>query len=108
MIDALGLEEGQTSTSFQSRLGSRPWIRPYTDQVLPELAKRGVRRLAVYCPAFVADCLETLEEVGIRLRADWQALGGEDFWLAPCLNDEPVFAEAIAGWIRARAPKPTS
>ena len=67
---------------------------------------RGVRRLAVLCPAFVADCLETLEEVGIRLRDDWLALGGEELWLAPCPNSDARFAEAVAGWIRKRGPGP--
>jgi ferrochelatase len=52
--------------AFQSRLGRVPWIKPYTDQVLPELAQRGVKRVAVMCPAFVADCLETVEEIGLR------------------------------------------
>ena len=76
------------------------------DELMAELAERGVRRLAVFCPSFVADCLETLEEVGIRLRADWHALGGKDFWLAPCPNGDAGFAEAVAGWIRRRVPAP--
>ncbi len=106
LVAALGLDPAQTSTSFQSRLGSTPWIEPHTDQLIAELQARGVRRLAVLCPAFVADCLETLEEIGIRLRRDWRALGGEDLWLAPCPNGDPRFAEAVAGWIRRRAPGP--
>jgi ferrochelatase len=100
----LGLDPDRTTTSFQSRLGNTPWIEPYTDQILGELYEAGARRLAVLCPAFVADCLETLEEVGIRLRADWLALGGEDLWLAPCPNSDPRFADAVAGWIRRRSP----
>ena len=66
---ALELSPQQHSSAFQSRLGRTPWIRPYTDHVLPELAGSGVRRLAVLCPSFVADCLETLEEIGLRARA---------------------------------------
>ena len=100
---ALGLAPEKHSTAFQSRLGRTPWIRPTTDEVLPELAARGVRRLAVLCPAFVADCLETLEEIGIRARATWESLGGEAFELIPCLNADPVWARAVADWMRERA-----
>lgn len=103
---ALGLEREQTSSAFQSRLGPTPWIQPFTDEALPRLRERGVQRLAVFCPSFVADCLETLEEVGIRLREQWRELGGEALWLAPCLNGDPRFAEAIAAWIRRREPAP--
>jgi ferrochelatase len=100
---ALALEAERHSSSFQSRLGRIPWIRPYTDQVLLELASRGIRRLAVLCPSFVADCLETLEEVGIRARQQWMNAGGEDFLLIPSLNSDPSWAEAVAGMIRERA-----
>jgi ferrochelatase len=102
---ALALEAERHCSSFQSRLGRIPWIRPYTDQVLLELASRGVRRLAVLCPSFVADCLETLEEVGIRARQQWMEAGGEDFLLIPSLNSEPRWAEAVAGMIRDHAQK---
>jgi len=101
--EALGLDATHTSVAFQSRLGPRPWIQPFTDVVLPELADRGVKRLAVFCPSFVADCLETLEEIGIRLREQWGDLGGESLWLSPCPNGDPRFARAVAGWIRRRA-----
>ncbi len=108
LIDALALDRAKTSSAFQSRLGPRPWIQPFTDVVLPDLAEKGVRRLAVFCPSFVADCLETLEEVGIRLRDQWLSLGGEELWLAPCPNGDERFALAVAGWIsrRVRAPHP--
>ena len=98
---ALGLEPDQYSVSFQSRLGPRPWIRPFTDEVLPTLSERGVKRLAVFCPSFVADCLETLEEIGIRLREQWTEDGGDALWLSPCPNGDQGFAEGVAGWIRA-------
>jgi ferrochelatase len=104
LIAALELEATQTSTAFQSRLGPRPWIQPFTDVVLPELADQGIRRLAIFCPSFVADCLETLEEIGIRLREQWHSLGGEALWLAPCLNGDERFARAVAEWISRRAP----
>jgi ferrochelatase len=100
---ALEIDDGRHSISFQSRLGRIPWIRPYTDHVLPELAAQGARRLAVLCPSFVADCLETLEEIGIRARQQWEELGGEDFLLVPCLNSEPRWAETLAGMIRDHA-----
>ncbi len=100
LAEALGLGAGACSTAFQSRLGFTPWIRPYTDRVLPELRRRGVSRLAVACPSFVSDCLETLEEIGIRGRAQWRALGGEALELVPCLNAEPIFVETLAGWLR--------
>ena len=86
----------RTSTSFQSRLGRTPWIRPYTDLVLPELAAAGVRRLAVLCPSFVADCLETVEEIGIRARDQWRGLGGEELLRVDCPNAHPTWVEAVA------------
>jgi ferrochelatase len=91
----LGLAAGSWSVSFQSRLGRTPWIRPYTDLVLPELAARGVKRLAVFCPAFVADCLETLEEIGLRAEAQFRAAGGERLALVPSLNATPAWADAV-------------
>jgi ferrochelatase len=81
----------RTTISFQSRLGRAVWIRPYTDIVLPELARRGVKRVAVFCPAFVADCLETLEEIGMRAEADFKAAGGEALRLVPSLNAHPAW-----------------
>lgn len=100
LATALGLSRGAYSVSFQSRLGRTPWIKPYTDVVLPELAARGVRRLAVACPSFVADCLETLEEIGMRARAQWRELGGEELQLVPCLNAHPLWIESLARMIR--------
>jgi ferrochelatase len=92
----LGLPPERHSVSFQSRLGRTPWIRPYTDHVLPELANAGKKRLAVICPAFVADCLETLEEIGIRAKDQWRSLGGEDLLLITSLNAEPAWIDAVA------------
>jgi ferrochelatase len=98
---ALDLAPDAHGTAFQSRLGRTPWIRPYTDLLLPELARRGVSRLAVMCPSFVADCLETLEEIGIRGREQWRELGGEELLLVPSLNADPAWVEGVAGWLRA-------
>ncbi len=104
----LGLPPGQTTVSFQSRLGRTPWLKPYTDLLLGELAGKGVRRLAVLCPAFVADCLETLEEIGIRARADFLRAGGEALTLVPSLNAHPAFVRALVQLVReAQAPSST-
>jgi ferrochelatase len=101
----LGLASDAWSISFQSRLGRTPWIKPYTDQVIPALAKQGVRKLAVFCPAFVADCLETLEEIGIRARADFQAAGGERLELMTSLNAEPVWVAAVEQLVSESLPR---
>jgi len=95
LADYLQLDTSRYSTAFQSRLGKTPWIKPYTDECLPELARRGIKRLAVACPSFVADCLETIEEIGIRAREQWLGLGGEELTLIPCLNDSDGWVEAI-------------
>lgn len=97
---ALGRTMEDSSLSFQSRLGKRPWIQPYTDFELPILRKRGVKRLAVMCPAFVADCLETLEEIAIRAAEDWKALGGEDLILVPSLNSEESWCRTVADMVK--------
>ena len=103
LAGALGAPGGAWSVAFQSRLGGTPWIRPYTDVRLPELAAAGVKRLAVLCPAFVADCLETLEEIGIRGREQFRAAGGDDLLLVPSLNAHPVFAATLVAIVRRRA-----
>ncbi|MEE2677651.1 MAG: ferrochelatase [Myxococcota bacterium] len=100
---ALSLEPARHGVGFQSRLGGGKWIRPYTDKRLPELAAAGHRRLAILCPAFVADCLETLEEIGIRARDQWKQLGGEALHLVPSLNAHPAWVEGLASRLRSRA-----
>lgn len=89
----LALAPETFSVAFQSRLGRTPWIQPFTDLVLPELVKQGKRKIAVFCPAFVADCLETLEEIGMRAKEQVEALGGE-LSLVPSLNATPRWVEA--------------
>jgi ferrochelatase len=105
--ERVGLPAARQSVSFQSRLGRTPWIKPYTDVVIPALAQAGVKRLAVACPAFVADCLETLEEIGIRARDSFVAAGGEGLVLVPSLNARPTWAQAVVdlaqdscGWLK--------
>ncbi|MBC9251926.1 ferrochelatase [Pseudomonas alcaligenes] len=90
-----GLKPGQWSVSFQSRLGRAKWIEPYTETRLDELAKAGVKKLLVMCPAFVADCIETLEEIGDRGREQFQQAGGEELVLVPCLNEHPQWVDAL-------------
>jgi ferrochelatase len=99
----LELSESALSTAFQSRLAGQKWIEPYTDAVLESLYQDGVRRLAVLTPSFVADCLETLEEIGIRLREQWLSLGGENLLLVPCVNADPEWARSLAGIVEAEA-----
>lgn len=92
----LGIPNDRWSVSFQSRLGRTKWIEPYTDVVLPELAKKGVKKLVVTCPAFTADCLETIEEIGMRAKEQWQECGGESLRLVPSLNSEELWVSAVA------------
>jgi ferrochelatase len=103
VAEALGLAPERVSTSFQSRLGRARWIGPSTDDQLVSLAGRGVRRLLVLCPSFVADCLATLEEMGLRGRQRWLELHGERFALAPCVNASAPYVDFLAEQVRAAA-----
>ena len=103
LASELGLDRDRHSTAFQSRLAGQKWIEPYTDKVLPELHDRGVRRLAVITPSFTADCLETIEEIGIRGREQWESLGGDAFLLVPCVNADETWADAVADMVREAA-----
>ncbi len=102
-IARVGLKPEQWSVSFQSRLGRAKWIEPYTEARLDELAAQGVKKLLVMCPAFVADCIETLEEIGARGREQFIAAGGEDLVLVPCLNTHEAWVRALTVLCR-RAP----
>lgn len=95
LIQRLDLDPTLCHTTFQSRLGRIPWIGPATDATVAALPSRGVRNLVVATPSFVTDCLETLEEVGIGLRASFLASGGESFSLVPCVNSSPTWVEAV-------------
>jgi ferrochelatase len=101
---AIGLNTDQYTTCFQSQFGKDEWIGPSFEGLLEELPKRGIKTVAVACPSFVADCLETLEEIGIRGREEFQEAGGEDLTLIPCLNSEPMWIKAAANLIRNAAP----
>ena len=91
----LEIQEHNYSVCFQSRLGKTPWIKPYTDDTLAELAKQGVKKIQIACPSFVADCLETLEEISISAKKMWAELGGEEFEYIPCLNSEQAWIAAV-------------
>lgn len=83
------------SISYQSRLGKEPWFQPFTSDVLKKLAAEGKKKVLVFCPSFVADCLETIYEIDVELQEEFLAHGGERLDLAPSLNDNPIWAEAL-------------
>lgn len=95
IAEKLALTNKQYSVSFQSRLGAQQWLKPYTDKHLIELYDRGIRNIAIACPSFVADCLETLEEIGMQAKAQWEALGGESLSIVPCLNSDSRWVSAL-------------
>jgi ferrochelatase len=92
---AANVPAGKWSVSFQSRLGKDPWLKPYTDFELVEFPKRGVKKLLVICPAFVSDCLETIEEIGMRGKESFLGAGGKEFALIPCMNEHPLWLSAL-------------
>jgi ferrochelatase len=96
----LNLGSDAFTVSFQSRLGRLPWLRPYTDQILAELPAKGVAHLVIACPAFVADNLETLEEIGMQGRETFMQAGGKSFHLVPCLNDRSDWIAALAAMLQ--------
>jgi len=95
LADRLEIPEERRVYSFQSRLGREPWLRPYTDEVVRKEARRGVKRAVILSPAFVADCLETLEELGMRAAEDFKAHGGENLTLVPGINASDSWADAV-------------
>jgi ferrochelatase len=101
-VAAAKIPAGKYSVSFQSRLGREPWMQPYTDEALVQLAHSGIERLLVLCPAFVADCLETLEEISIRGRDSFLKAGGTDLTLVPCLNEHPAWIDALQAMVTSR------
>lgn len=102
LVKALQLSPEVVTVSFQSRLGRRPWIQPYTDEVVDALVARGVRRLLVSCPSFVADCLETLEEIQMRLKEQFLERGGTDLKLVPALNAEDFWIQDFCQMMNRR------
>lgn len=94
----LNLSDEKISYSFQSRLGKDNWLKPYTDATLKELPSKGIKKLLVACPAFTADCLETLEEIAIRGKETFMDAGGEIFTMIPCLNTNEDWVKCVASW----------
>ena len=99
VTDSLGLPKQKYQLSFQSRLGRDKWLTPYTAQRLGELPKEGVKKILVACPAFVSDCLETLEEIAQQGREIFLHAGGESFTMIPCLNTQTLWVKTITKWI---------
>ncbi len=99
-VEAAGVPAEKYSVSFQSRLGRDPWLKPYTDFEFTRLAENGVKKLLVICPAFVSDCLETLEEIAMRGREIFTEAGGVEFALIPCLNEHPRWLDALEKMVR--------
>ncbi len=95
----LGLDPSKYSNSFQSKLGPDKWLQPATDNTINTLAENGIKNLMVVTPAFVADCIETLEEIAIEGKEEFFKRGGETFEAIPCLNDDPKWADALVTWI---------
>ena len=102
----LQLKEGTYSTSFQSRLGFDPWLKPYTDRTIEQFGLNGMKKMAIVSPAFVSDCLETLEELGMEGKEIFEENGGEEFTLIPCLNDREDWVKTLSRWIDEWATQP--
>jgi ferrochelatase len=100
MVRLLDIPEGKYSNSFQSRLG-KGWLEPFTDIRLEEMPREGIKKLLILSPAFVSDCLETLEEIAIRGKETFMGAGGEEYAMIPCLNVNPLWVEALAEWVAA-------
>ncbi len=95
LAEELGLKEENYTVCFQSRLGNDPWIKPYTEDLIKELIKKGKKRVLAFSPAFVADCLETTIEIGEEYKEVFEELGGEHWQLVESLNDNPIWVEAL-------------
>jgi ferrochelatase len=102
LAEKLRMDEREWRVTFQSRFGYAEWLQPYTEPTLVELAASGARRVDVFCPGFVADCLETLEEIGISGKNKFLQAGGGEFHLIPCLNESPEWIEALAAIVNGR------
>ena len=99
IVKELGIEEGKYRNSFQSRLLKDPWLKPYTDHELEAMPEQGIKKLAVITPAFVADCLETLEEIAMEGKEEFIAFGGKEFRHVSCLNEDDAWVDVMVKWI---------
>ena len=99
VVEFLGLEEGKYSQTFQSRLAGDKWLTPYTDVEINKMPEKGIKKLAVVTPAFVLDCLETLEEIAMEANHQFKENGGEEFLAIPCLNDDDDWSKTLSRWV---------
>ncbi len=99
VAEKLNLKEDHYSTSFQSRLGFDPWLQPYTDRTIERLGKNGTKKMAIVTPAFVSDCLETLEEIAMEGEEIFHEVGGKEFTTIPCINDRDDWVEVLSTWV---------
>jgi ferrochelatase len=100
VVKLLGIPEGKYSQTFQSRLAGDKWLTPYTDVEVNKMPEKGIKKLAVVTPAFVADCLETLEEIAMEANHEFKEHGGEEFFAIPCMNDDDEWCETVSHWIQ--------
>lgn len=100
VVEKLNIPADKYTNSFQSRLGMDKWLQPPTDATINSLAEKGIKKLAVVTPAFVADCLETLEEIGMEAHDEFLHHGGEEFRTIPCMNDDDMWIDAMVTWIK--------
>ncbi len=107
VAEKLNLKEGSYSSSFQSRLGFDPWLLPYTDRTIERLGKDGIKNMAIVTPAFVSDCLETLEEIAMEGQEIFHEMGGNEFTTVPCLNNDDAWVGILAKWINEWATSQT-
>lgn len=99
VAEYLNLKENSYSVSFQSRLGFDPWLKPYTDRTIERMGLQGVKKLAIVTPAFVSDCLETLEEIAMEGKEIFEEVGGKEFTVVSCLNDRTDWVKVLSRWI---------
>ena len=100
VVKKLNIDKNKYSNAFQSRLPNEAWLKPYTDNELERLAKKGIKNLVIVTPAFVTECLETLEEIAMEGKEEFLEAGGENYHYVPCLNDDDDWAKLIASWAK--------
>jgi ferrochelatase len=100
VVKLLGIPEGKYSQTFQSRLAGDKWLTPYTDVEINKMPEKGIKKLAVVTPAFVSDCLETLEEIAMEANEQFLHHGGEEFLAIPCMNDDDEWCGVVTNWIK--------
>lgn len=105
IADKLGLHKDQYTLAFQSRLGKTPWLQPYSDKVVEDLAKKGIKKILALSPAFIADCLETSYEIGVEYQEIFESFGGEKVQLVESLNDNPIWIKAVVDLIKNQLNK---